>query len=302
MQSNNDGQATLISTTIAGTTVLVARNLAYANISNAQMLDIYLPEGEGPFPLLVYVHGGAFRFGDKRENEAASTFGSVLAAGFALASINYRLSGEAKFPAQIQDVKTAVRWLRTQAATYRLDPRRIGAWGASAGGHLVSLLGTSGGAEALEGSDLGHAEQSSRVQAVVAWYAPINFLQMDTQLAQTGHCGPDALTHNNPNSPESELIGGPIQTHPELVQTTNPVTYIQKDMPPFLLQHGTFDCVVPPQQSQILYDALLPLLGPERVELVYLPGAAHADQAFLLPANMQRVIQFFNRHLRYKEE
>src|SRR5947209_5066676 len=166
------------------TSALVARDLAYAQVSAAQKLDLYLPGAQGPFPLVIYVHGGAFKFGDKGDNEASGAFPFLLAAGYALTSINYRLSGEARFPAQIHDVKTAVRWLRANAVSCHIDPERIGAWGASAGGHLVSLLATSGGATALEGAELGHAEQSSRIQAVVSWYAPIDFLHMDAQLME----------------------------------------------------------------------------------------------------------------------
>ncbi len=303
MQPDKTNEPTaLVPLNIGETSVLVARDLPYAEVSSAQMLDIYLPRGKSPSPLIIYVHGGAFRFGDKRENEAISSFGSVLAAGYALASINYRLSGEAKFPAQIQDVKAAVRWLRAHAAGYQLDPQRFGAWGASAGGHLVTLLGTSGDVASLEGSELGYAEQSSRVQAVVAWYPPIDFLQMDAQLAQNPSCAPYTSIHNNPKSPESELIGGPIQDIPETVRTTNPITYVNRSAPPFLIEHGTADCVVPPQQSQLLYDALLPLLGPDKVELVYFTDAQHADPIFPQPANMQHVIQFFDKHLQSPAE
>ncbi len=283
---------------IEETATLVARDLAYGQVSAAQKLDLYLPGAQGPFPLVIYVHGGAFKFGDKGNHEASGSFPFLLAAGYALASINYRLSGEAIFPAQIHDVKTAVRWLRANAGACHIDPARIGAWGASAGGHLVSLLGTSGSATELEGAELGHAEQSSWIQAVVSWYAPIDFLHMDSQLLEDEHCGPAAATHNQPNSPESELLGAPIQTIPELVRTTNPITYMHREVPPFLIEHGTADCVVPARQAQQIYDALVPLIGAENVELVYLSGARHADAIFTSSSNMQRVVQFFERHLR----
>lgn len=296
MQSEASQQLT--PTTIGETSVLVAYDIAYASVSQAQMLDIYLPQSNGPHPLIMYVHGGAFKFGDKKRNEATSAFEFLLAAGYALASINYRLSGEAKFPALIEDVKTAVRWLRAHATTYQLDPARFGAWGASAGGHLVSLLGTSDGVASLEGAALGYADQSSAVQAVVAWYPPTDFLQMDAQVLQNVLCSPDSATHNKPDSPESELMGGPIQNIPEIVQTANPITYVGKQAPPFLLQHGTADCVVPPQQSQILYDALLPLIGADNIELVYLTDAKHADRRFPQAENMRLVVQFFDKHLR----
>ena len=283
---------------LQGTPALTAQDLAYATISTAQKLDLYLPqEGTGPFPIIVYVHGGAFKFGDKSGNEATSAFPFLLTAGYAIASINYRLSGEAKFPAQIHDVKAAVRWLRAHAAQYNIASERIGAWGASAGGHLVSLLGTSNEVADLEGAALGNSEQSSRVQAVVAWYPPTDFLQMDAQLMQNPLCGSKAATHNDANSPESELIGAPIQTVPTLVQASNPVTHVNNLAPPFLLEHGTADCVVPAQQSQVLYNALLPILGPERVEFVSLEGARHVDPMFSQVENMQRVRQFFDKHL-----
>src|SRR6266700_1422106 len=283
---------------IEETSALVVRDLAYAEVSAAQKLDLYLPGTQGPFPLVIYVHGGAFKFGDKGDNEATGAFPFLLASGYALASINYRLSGEARFPAQIQDVKTAVRWLRANSGSCHIDPARIGAWGASAGGHLVSLLGTSGGAAELEGTELGQAEQSSRVQTVVSWYAPIDFLHMDAQFLEDEHCGPAAATHNQPDSPEAELLGAPIQTIPELVRTPNPITYVHRAVPPFLIEHGTADGEIHARQAQQLYDALVPLIGAKNVELVYIPGARHADPIFPSSSNMQRVVQFFDRHLR----
>ena len=175
-----------------------------------------------------------------------------LANGYAVASVDYRLSGEALAPAQIQDVKAAVRWLRANASKYNLDPQKFAAFGQSAGGNLVALLGTSCGAAALEGAELGNADQSSCVQAVVDWFGPTDFLQMDQQFAGTS-C---PATHDAADSPESLVVGAPIQTVPDKVQLVNPITYVTADAPAFLIQHGTADCNVPPQQSQLLYDAL----------------------------------------------
>lgn len=298
MDAQMQGEPHFTAVTLEETAALVARDLAYAEVSAAQKLDLYLPATQGPFPLVVYVHGGAFKYGDKGNREATRAFPFLLAAGYALASINYRLSGEALFPAQIQDVKAAVRWLRANAERCQIDATRIGAWGASAGGHLVSLLATSGGATELEGAELGCAAQSSRIQAVVSWYAPIDFLSMDAQFLEDANCGPAAATHNLPNSPESELLGAPIQTIPDLVSKTNPITFAQQDAPPFLIEHGTGDCVIPAQQAQQLYDALVPLIGADNVELVYLAGARHADPIFPAASNMSRVLQFFEKHLR----
>lgn len=156
-----------------------AKDVAYASTSAAQKLDIYLPAGNGPFPVVVVIHGGGFMVGDKA-NPALGD--ALLDAGYAVASVNYRLAAEAKYPAQIQDVKAAVRFLRANAAKYNLDPRRFAAFGQSAGGNLAATLGTSCGVAALEGAELGHADQSSCVQAVVDWFGPTDFLQMDKQL------------------------------------------------------------------------------------------------------------------------
>ena len=241
-------------------------DLAYATASPAQKLDLYLPDGPGPFPVVLIVHGGAFMFGDKSHDISMAGTDQLLGRGYAVANVNYRLSGEAKAPAQIQDVKTAVRWLRAHAGEYRLNPHKIGAWGSSAGANLAALLGTSGGVAALEGADLGHAEQSSRVQAVVDWFGPIDFLQMDAQF----HGTPCPADHDAPDSPESQLIGAPIQTRPDLVKAVNPITYVSPEASPFLIQHGTEDCLVPPQQSQLLFDALLPAIGADKVQLTLL--------------------------------
>jgi acetyl esterase/lipase len=269
-------------------------DLTYASASPTQKLDLYLPAGAGPFPVVLLVHGGAFMFGDKSHELSKPGTDQLLAKGYAVANVNYRLSGEAKAPSQIQDVKTAVRWLRAHAGEHCLNPDKFGAWGSSAGGNLVALLGTSCGVAALEGAELGHAEQSSRVQAVVDWFGPIDFLQMDAQLRGT----PCPANHNAADSPESQLIGAPIQTKPKLVKAINPITYVSAEASPFLIQHGTDDCLVPPQQSQLLFDALLPAIGADRVHLILLQGAGHGGgPLFWADANVQRVLDFLDRFL-----
>lgn len=270
------------------------QDLAYAELSPAQKLDLYLPEGSGAFPLIIAVHGGGFMMGDKADGTGLAGADTLLQQGFAIASLNYRLSGEALFPAQIQDVKTAVRWLRAHAEEYNLDVDHFGAWGASAGGNLVALLGTSCGVTELEGADLGNADQSSCVQAVVDWFGPIDFLQMDQQFSGTS-C---PANHNDASSPESKLIGAPIQEQPEQARAANPISYITPNAPPFLIQHGTADCNVPPQQGQLLYDALKAAIGEDQVTLTLLEGAGHGGAQFSEATNMQLVSEFFTRHLK----
>jgi acetyl esterase/lipase len=272
--------------------------VAYASASPAQQLDLYLPEeGAGPFPVILSIHGGAFMGGDKRDIQIFPML-EGLKRGFAVVAVNYRLSGEAKFPALVHDVKAAVRWLRANAAAYGLDGRRIAAWGGSAGGYLSTMLGTSAAVAALEDPSMGNPAQSAEVQAVVDWFGPTDFLKMDAQLAAAGMPLPDGQEHNGPRSPESLLLGRPITEIPELVRAANPETYIRGGAPPFLIQHGTRDAVVPAQQSVELAEKLRQVLGPDQVTLEFLEGAEHGDPAFEAPDNVRRVLDFLERHVK----
>ena len=227
----------------------VYRDLPYVPEGHErQKLDIYLPpEGEAR-PLIIWIHGGAFRMGRKEGIEFDPPPIDFLARGYALASINYRLSQHALFPAQIEDCKAAVRWLRAHTGRFNLDPNRFAAWGPSAGGHLAAMLGTAGHVTEFEVGEF--LEVSSRVQAVGDYFGPTDFLQMDAQRL------PDGMVHNAPDSPESQLVGGPIQENQEKVARANPITYVTQTAPPFLIVHGDQDPLVPYQQSILLVEAL----------------------------------------------
>ncbi|MCB0157313.1 MAG: alpha/beta hydrolase [Caldilineaceae bacterium] len=268
-------------------------DLAYADQSDTQKLDLYLPEGDGPFPLVIMVHGGGFMFGDKADGMGLTGVDQLLANGYAVSSINYRLSGEAQYPAQIYDAKAAVRFLRANASEYKLDPERLGAWGASAGGNLVALLGTTCGVNELEGVELGNADQSSCVQAVVDWFGPIDFLALDEQFADTG-C---PQNHNDADSPESRLLGAAIQTVPDLAATANPMNYITPDDAPFFIQHGSADCNIPPVQGKNLADALAAVIGQENATFILIDGAGHGGEQFEAADNVALVLDFLNAHL-----
>jgi len=268
-------------------------DLPYASRSEAQRLDLFVPQAGGPHPFILYAHAGSWAVGDKAE---ASEFGIVayfVQRGYAVASVNYRLSGEATFPAAVRDLKVATRWLRAHATEYRLDSARIAAWGNSAGGNLVSMLGTTCGVPNFEGEQLGFAEQSSCVQAVIDWSGPMDFLAMDEQLERVG-C---PTGHSQGNSLESDYMGFPILTNPVAVHEANPITYVSADDPPFLIQHGTADCTVPPVQSEMLYDALAPVIGSDRVVLNLLRGVEHNGPEFSWPANLGLVLAFLRTYL-----
>jgi acetyl esterase/lipase len=225
-------------------------DLAYVtNGHERQKLDLYLPNHGENHPLLIWIHGGAFRMGSKEGIEFDPAPLQYLQQGYAIASLNYRLSQHAIFPAQIEDCKAAVRWLRAHTTQFKLDPNRFAAWGPSAGGYLSTMVGVTGHITEFEVGE--HLDVSSRVQCVVDYYGPTDFLQMDTQRL------PDGMIHDTPDSPESQLIGGPIQENKEKTARANPITYVTADAPPFLVVHGNQDLLVPYQQSVLLVNALV---------------------------------------------
>jgi acetyl esterase/lipase len=271
-------------------------DISYATISNAQKLDIYLPdEGDGPFPVILSIQGGAFKGGDKQDGQLIPML-EGLKRGYAVVSINYRLSGEAIWPAQINDCKSAVRWLRANSSKYRLNPDKIAAWGGSAGGHLSAMLGTSGDVKKLEDLTSGNPGQSSRIQAVVDWFGPTDFLKMDEQLKESGIENP--MSHSVPDSPESELIGKNLEDAPQLVKDANPETYVSPDDPPFFIQHGLEDNLVPYQGSVLLARKLGKVLGYKKVSLELFPATHHGGDAYGTEENLNKVFSFLDKYLK----
>jgi acetyl esterase/lipase len=267
--------------------VEVLRDVVYGTAGGRELkLDIYRPDERpaGAMPVLVWIHGGAWRAGDKRTGGARVV--PFAAKGYFCASINYRLTGEAAFPAQVEDCKCAVRYLRAHAAEYGIDPERIGVWGSSAGGHLVAMLGTTGGVGELEGEG-GWAGHSSRVQAVCDWYGPSDLLAMADQ--------PSNMNHDGPGSPEGAFLGGSVKANPAKARRASPVTYVDADDPPFLIMHGTRDMTVPFGQSEILHAAL----RDAGVDVTFRPveGAGHGGPGFGSDEALGLVTDFFAKHL-----
>jgi acetyl esterase/lipase len=273
----------------------IVYDVAYGEADREPLLLDYLrpdPMPGTPIPAIVWIHGGGWEAGDKRVDLADSLGPLLVQDGFFALSINYRLSGQAIFPAQIHDAKAAIRWLRANAEELGIDPDRIGVWGHSAGGHLSALLGTSGDAPELEGES-GSPGYSSRVQAVVPVSPPSDFLAI-----------PPGWTNEEPRRATSKLVGGPLEERLELVRLANPITHVRPDAPPFLIIHGEADQVVPVEQAQLLYDALVRVRT--EATIVRLPGADHmlaapergitADDAWADVG--QRALGFFRTHLR----
>lgn len=232
-------------------------------------------------PVLVFIHGGGWRQGDRFNG--LSRLIPFARAGYFCASVEYRLSGEAIFPAQIEDVKCAIRFLRAHRRPLGIDPDRIGVWGTSAGGHLAALLGTTGGIGELEGNG-GWAGRSSRVQAVCDWFGPADLLNAHGEVKRA---------ISGPGSPEALLLGGAVAERRNLAALASPITHVSPDDPPFLIMHGELDQVVPCGQSEALYEALKQ--AGVKAYFAKIPGAGHgfANQE----EHLRAVAAFFETYL-----
>lgn len=222
------------------------RDIPYIDGTNSgyQNLDLFVPDGPGPFPVVVWIHGGAWYAGDKNP----CPFWVLAREGYAVVAINYRLSTQAAFPAQIDDCKAAIRWLRAHAQEYHLDPSRIAVWGHSAGGHLASLLGLSGDKKNWSPPTC-YANQSCAVQAVVDWAGVNNLASVGMQSGKRS-----GIRWSQPDSPLIVLFGG-VPSLAKLADAS-PISYAAKDSPPVLIVHGQRDNLVPFAQAQEFYSML----------------------------------------------
>ncbi|GGN76152.1 hypothetical protein GCM10010112_48120 [Actinoplanes lobatus] len=266
---------------------IVAEHPGYRPVT----LDLFRPPVDGPLPLVIWVHGGAWRYGTNKHDGpqlAPARIGDrILAAGYALARVTYRLSAEATFPAPLHDVKAAVRWLRRNAADLGLDRSRFAIWGESAGGHLAALVALTGDDPTVGDHDPG---VSDAVRAGVLWYAPSNLLTMAAQNHPHG-----LQDHDAPDSPESRLVGGPVQEMPKESAAASPASYVSPNAPPLLLVHGDQDRVVPVGQSRELHERLTAVGAPAELRIV--PGADHCFVGADLAPLVHEGLAFLDRHL-----
>jgi acetyl esterase/lipase len=268
--------------------VRAQRDIAYvAGGHERHVLDLYVPDkADGPMPLIIWIHGGGWQNGSK--DGCPPLRKGYAERGYAVASINYRLSSHATFPAQIEDCKAAIRWLRAHAEENNIDPTRFGVWGSSAGGHLVALVGTSG--DVIE-FDVGeYLDQSSRVQAVCDYYGPTDFKVFVTTAGYERHAGA--------NSPEAKLIGGAVLENKDKAASLNPITYVTKDDPPFLIVHGDKDRTVPINQSQLLFESLKKAGVSGHFHTIH--GAGHGRPGFGAAEIETMVLAFFDKQLKSK--
>lgn len=265
--------------------------LTYAEIQGFRplLLDLHVPAGasaQSPVPLVVWMHGGAFWSGDRRylpsDLAPNAVFDALVAAGIAAATIDYRLSGEAKYPAQLQDVRAAIRYLRSNAATWGLDPARVGVWGESAGGTLGALaaLARSGASDSLAASDVSDTSGASADQPLAAaalWCSPTDLVALRHFSAISGLLG---------DTPDLEAAAA----------QASPVTHVRSDAPPFLIVHGDADTTVPVEQAELLHKALL--AAGARSTFTRVEGAGHVFAGHPNPQQLVgEAVAFFAREL-----
>jgi acetyl esterase/lipase len=261
-------------------------DLPYANTTHErQRLDLYVPKDRPAkaLPLIVFIHGGGWEAGSK--NDGGALFPLLAGGDYVGASVGYRLTNDGPHPMQIHDCKAALRWLRAHAADYQFDPEKIGVYGISAGGHLVSLLGTSSDVAALNGTVGEHDELSTKVTCVANFCGPANFLTF----------GAGAIDPNKPNSALGKLFGGAMKDRESIAKAASPVTYITADDAPFLHIHGTKDNLVPYAQATE-FDAKLRSKGVPSA-LITGQGAPHV---FFNADLIAKLKAFFAKHLRGK--
>jgi acetyl esterase/lipase len=256
--------------------VCVHHGVEFASVEGFRplLLDLYLPVASGLRPAIIYLHGGGWAVGTRRRFGRAFTSWSPTAldrlaqAGFAVATLDYRLSGEARFPAQLHDVKAGIRWVRGNSSRLGIDPARMITWGESAGGHLAMLAALTGDRPDLEGSIGEHLGQSSAVSGVIDWYGPMNLLSLGSQHPPDSDKRPD-----DADSWESTMVGVPLQTDPARSLAASPISYVHADAPPAHIHHGNADALVPYAQSVEFAEALRAAGGT--VELITVEGSDH---------------------------
>jgi acetyl esterase/lipase len=264
--------------------VNIVRDVVYKHVNGRDLrLDIYSPKSiTHPLPVLLWIFGNRWSRGSK--NHPPPLY--LISRGYIVISIDYRLSGEAPFPAAIEDCKAAVRWIRANAAAYHFDPDHIGAWGHSAGGHLAALLGTSGGVAELEGGD--NSSFSSRVQAVCDMSGPSDILQFYEAVSNSN----ERIARIDRSSIE-QFLGGSVEQNRAKAIAASPTTYVSKDDPPFLIIHGEEDMTIPVSQSEVLASKLK--AAGVQVTLIMAERRGHGVGG---PRFAPEVTAFFDEHLK----
>jgi acetyl esterase/lipase len=269
-------------------------DVPYALESPSQKLDIYLPgEGEGPFPALIFIHGGAFVFGNKRDTQFLHAIGGINR-GYAVVSVEHRLGFEAQFPSALYDFKAAIRFLRANAVKYMIDGSRFASCGDSAGGYYAVMAAATQGNPAFEDLSMGNAEYSGHVQAVVSWYGAYDLVVQNNTRREDSPM-------NDPNMPDVELLllGAHSKDIGGLMYFTNPLNFINRSFPPVFIHHGAEDHTVPVLQAYLLEEKVRTVCGADRVEMEIMEGFDHGgiDPRWYETKHADSAFRFLDKHL-----
>lgn len=273
-------------------------DLAYDTKSDRQKIDLYLPPeaGEGALvPLVIFIHGGGFMAGNRRDMQVSVYFG-LINRGYALASVGYRVSGEAQFPDPVKDCKAAVRYLKAHAVEYGIDPARFAVVGNSAGAYMALMVATSPNIAMLEDLSTGDSSYGTDVRCCIATYPPVDFSLIDDQKAQEGD---DSKPMDNPRAPECLFMGAAVGSLPlEAIKAASPMSYLTPQVPPLMVRAGSEDELVPHAQSVVFAMEAKRIAGDDRIDFEIVPGASHHDPAFKRPAFLEEASLFLDRYLK----
>lgn len=251
-----------------------------------ELMDIFLPDtGEGPFPVVVDIHGGGYFYGSRASVRMEPVL-ELIHRGYVVVTLDYTLSPYGKFPLQVQEIKAAIRYLRAHADEYHIDPERIGLWGLSAGAHLAVLAAVSSGVKELDDPDMGNGEYPDRVQAVVDLYGPVDLA-----------IGEGEGREDPSGTMSATFLGKPLSQVPELLRLSNPCNFIHEQIPPVFIQHGDSDRLVSIRNSCLLYERIVEAAGTDKVYFEILKGADHADPLFRTEENNRKIYEFLDRYL-----
>ena len=257
----------------------------------SQTLDIYLPNnGNGPFPIVFFAHGGAWAVGSKSDTQVVPFIGGV-SRGYAVISLDYRLLPNIRYPDNLFDIRAALRWVAKNAETYLLDPTRTALTGASAGAHLVMMAAFTQGQPAFDDDPLA---PTCRVLAVINQFGPTDFIKVHTHYDESGF-----MRAQPPGAPSAfdTLLGCKAELIPNLLRFASPIDSVHPNIPPVLIQHGKYDPIIPYQQAVELYEKIISVAGAGMAELDLSDEFLHADPGYAAPASVDRIFKFLDKHL-----
>ena len=280
-------------------------DVPYAHTDPRQVLDIWLPdEGDGPFPVLMFLHGGSWFFGDKRENTMPGVL-KVMSQSYALVCIEYRLAPASRRPSQLYDVRTAIRFIRANADNYRLDASKIAVMGNSAGAHLACMVAAVGGTSIMKGEELGYAQVDDSIQRLIGVYSPTDLVKIDEDdwlsihdLEKVhGNYLADRDSVPDMEKPHNTLLGYPARKNPAAAASAGPINFVTERFPATYLIHGICDQLVPYTQSVALWRKVNDICGAGRAQIELFPGCVHGDPAMKTDKVMNRILDFVDTHL-----